>query len=132
MRADILRRASRLLVQREFPLVGAFDEALAYVNSVETFEESLVGFAEAIIQLVAGCPQCVAACLGQFGQTQARVVCGTGLELDVAVPSCCVVAALVLLAFRGEEFFAGFAADCADFCVGCAEFVGVVQDWVDV
>lgn len=129
--ADVLWRAARVDIEGGTPRVGGFDEAVTDERGRQTLEEMLDGFAEALVDLVAGGPQCVAAGLGQLDQPQAGVVGGDRLELDVAVPLRGVVASLVLLVRVREELLAVHRGDVADLGV-VAEFSGPVEHGVNV
>ena len=102
--AHVLRRAASVNVQRGAAGVGGLDEPIAHERRRQALEELLHGLAEALVDLVPGGPERVAAGLGQLDEPQARVVGRDWLELDVAVPLCGVVAALVLLVRDGEQF----------------------------
>lgn len=83
--ADILRRPSRLCVDLDVLRVcrSGAEEALAAKGSRKTLEELLVFLGEAVVDLVAGRPEGVAARLWELGEAERCVVRGIRLELDV-------------------------------------------------
>lgn len=57
--ADVFGGAARLAVDFETVFFGGFVEGGLGVGGCEGFEELLVGLREAVVELVAGCPQSV-------------------------------------------------------------------------
>lgn len=57
----------------------------------EGLEEALVGCGDAVVDLVAACPECVASGSGEDFKAEAGVVGWLGLECYVGVPTACVL-----------------------------------------
>lgn len=131
VRSHVLRRPARFLVHNSPPVLYGTDESIADERRGQPVEEVLVSLAVAIVQVVSRRPERVAPRAGQLRQPQAGVVRRAGLELDVAVPGCRVVAALGLVGVA-EELLALHGRDGADLVVADAELRCVVEDGVDV
>lgn len=88
--------------------------------------------------LLSACPEGVAACghaslvTWKLQEAQRSVICGYGLELDVGMPLCGIVAALVCLAVDLIDLLTPLGADGANFGIVDAELGGVVEHGVDV
>lgn len=54
--SDVLGCSTWLLIELEATALGCFDEVWTAEGAGETFEESLVVRAQAVVELVAGCP----------------------------------------------------------------------------
>jgi hypothetical protein len=135
--SHVLRTAAFLLVQLHALWVRfcRTDESIANEGGGQAFEEFLVRLGEAVVDFIAGCPERVAACLGELCQAQGRVICWDGLKLDVGMPLRGIVASIACLAgalLVAEDLLPGEGADGADFRVVHAKLGGVVEDGMDV
>lgn len=104
--AYVLWGAPCLRVQCRSPGFSSLDESVADEGRGQALQEFLNRLTEAFIDLVPRCPECVTACLGELDQSQASVVSGDRLELDVAVPLGGIVLSLVLFIRDVEELSA--------------------------
>ena len=111
---------------------GVRVEEIRVVGCCQTFQELLHRWGETVVDLVAGCPEGVAAGGREGVDLKHGVVRGDGLEGDVAVPADGGVAAVVvLLVGDAAAEFLGFAADGADAWPG-GEFGSVFVERVGV
>lgn len=142
--ADVLRRAARRRVHGEVVALGGGREERLRVVRGERVEEGAQRRGDAVVQLVAGRPEGVAARLGELGEAEERVVAGDGLERDVRVPLVLVGLPAPVADPRGAAGAAGGAeavrverflllrGDDADFVVATAVLARRVADGVDV
>jgi len=86
--AVVERRAADALAERVSESLGLFEEEFRVMGCGEAFEELLHWRGEAVVDLVAGGPERVAAGGGQGVDFEHRVVGRDGLEGDVGVPAC--------------------------------------------
>lgn len=124
-------------------LGGGREERLRVVRG-ERVEEGTQRRGDAVVQLVAGRPEGVAARLGELGEAEERVVAGDGLERDVRVPLVLIGLPAPVADPRGAAGAAGGAeavrverflllrGDDADFVVAAAVLTRRVADGVDV
>lgn len=78
--AHVEGRAAGLVVDLEVAALGGGDEAGLRKGGRQALEELLVRCGDAVVDLVAGAPERVAAGLGEVDEAEGRVVCGDGLE----------------------------------------------------
>jgi hypothetical protein len=149
--ADVLGGAAGLVVEGEAGLFGDLVEGGLLEGDGEGLEELLVRLADAVVDLIARCPEGVwrvssrtgrgkggrgrtAAGPGQLDETKGGVVRGNGLKGDIAVPLRRVLAlgAQLVLGGLGVELLVLDGADGADLRVLAAELALRVEDGVDV
>lgn len=132
--ADILRAATGFLVDDHIGiLLRGANKPIPNKCSRQSLKELLVRPREPVVNLVAARPQRVTTpTLRQLRKPERGVVCRTLLELDVAVPACGVVAALVGLVGVGKHLLARHGRNMRDLIVAHAKFRGAVEHRVDV
>jgi hypothetical protein len=135
--ANVLRRATRLIVDCETATLSGFDESRLAESGSQALEELLIWRRDAIVDFISAGPQSISSRLWQVHKSQRRIVSGNWLKGDVRVP----LAAVLLLRLCDDGQFSGvfvdllveFRVDGADLGVGDAvPFTLGVENRVDV
>ena len=130
VRTHILRCAPLCAVELESILGCSLAENWLRIGGGKSFEELLVSWRNAIIDLVTGSPECISSSFWHFGKPQDSIVAWDRLEGDIAVPT--LLCALLSLQPVGVECLRFFGGDDTDFVVFAAKPTSAIHYWMDV